>query len=93
MFTRLLPANLQVFAIGFISSMGSSGGAVVPFLTGLVAQAAGTWVLHPICEFIEATSTAKTLMAYARADRYRILRLDDHLLGMLTQTQQASRVA
>jgi fucose permease len=47
-FTRLLPGNLQVFAIGFISSMGSSGGAVVPFLTGLIAQAAGTFVLHPI---------------------------------------------
>lgn len=47
-FTRLLPGNLQVFAIGFISSMGSSGGAVVPFLTGLIAEAAGTFVLHPI---------------------------------------------
>ena len=47
-FTRLLPGNLQVFAIGFISSMGSSGGAVVPFLIGLIAQAAGTFVLHPI---------------------------------------------
>ena len=49
-FTRLLPANVQVFAVGFISSMGSSGGAVVPFLTGLIAQNAGTFVLHPICE-------------------------------------------
>ncbi len=48
-FTRLLPGKLQVFAIGFISSMGSSGGALVPFLTGLIAQAAGTFVLHPIC--------------------------------------------
>jgi len=27
-FTRLLPGKLQVFAIGFISSMGSSGGDV-----------------------------------------------------------------
>ena len=48
-FTRLLPGYLQVFAVGFISSMGSSGGAVVPFLTGLIAQVAGTFVLHPIC--------------------------------------------
>lgn len=48
-FTRLLPANVQVIAVGFISSAGSSGGAVVPFLTGLIAQGAGTWVLHPIC--------------------------------------------
>ncbi|KAK0982152.1 hypothetical protein LTS01_011451 [Friedmanniomyces endolithicus] len=48
-FTKLLPGNLQTMAIGFISSAGSSGGAVVPFLTGLIAQASGTWVLHPIC--------------------------------------------
>ena len=48
-FTRLLPSSVQVFAIGFISSAGSSGGAVVPFLTGLLAQAPGTYVLHPIC--------------------------------------------
>ena len=32
-FTRLLPSSVQVFAIGFISSAGSSGGAAVPFLT------------------------------------------------------------
>lgn len=48
-FTRLLPGKFQVFSIGFISSGGSSGGAVVPFLTGLVAEAAGPFVLHPIC--------------------------------------------
>ncbi|KAK3112853.1 hypothetical protein LTR53_010431 [Teratosphaeriaceae sp. CCFEE 6253] len=48
-FTKLLPGNLQTMAIGFISGAGSSGGAVVPFLTGLVAQASGTWVLHPVC--------------------------------------------
>lgn len=48
-FTKLIPGNLQVIAIGFIASAGSSGGAIVPFLTGLVAQSAGTFVLHPIC--------------------------------------------
>lgn len=48
-FTRLLPGSAQVIAIGFISSAGSSGGAVVPFTTGLLAQASGTWVLHPVC--------------------------------------------
>ncbi|KAK5740400.1 hypothetical protein LTR17_004663 [Elasticomyces elasticus] len=48
-FTKLLPGNLQTMAIGFISGAGSSGGALVPFLTGLIAQASGTWVLHPIC--------------------------------------------
>ncbi|SMQ54172.1 unnamed protein product [Zymoseptoria tritici ST99CH_3D7] len=48
-FTKLLPGNLQMIAISFIASAGSSGGAVVPFLTGLIAQSAGTFVLHPIC--------------------------------------------
>ncbi|KAK4494417.1 hypothetical protein PRZ48_014715 [Zasmidium cellare] len=48
-FTKLLPGNIQTTAISFISSMGSSGGAIVPFLTGLIAQGAGTYVLHPIC--------------------------------------------
>lgn len=49
MFARLLPRSLQNTALAFISSAGSSGGAVAPFLTGLLAQASGTWVLHPVC--------------------------------------------
>lgn len=48
-FVRLLSPNIQVFALGFISAMGSVGGAIVPFLTGLLAQFRGTFVLHPIC--------------------------------------------
>lgn len=49
MFVRLLPRRLQTTGVSFISSAGSSGGAVVPLLTGLLAQVSGTWVLHPIC--------------------------------------------
>lgn len=48
-FSRLLPRNLQLTSLGFISSAGSSGGAVWPLATGLIAQQKGTWVLHPIC--------------------------------------------
>lgn len=48
-FSRLLPRNLQNTALAFISGAGSSGGAVAPFMTGLIAQGAGIWVLHPIC--------------------------------------------
>ncbi|KAI9789964.1 MAG: hypothetical protein M1833_002131 [Piccolia ochrophora] len=48
-FTRLIRRNVQVSALGFVSAMGSSGGAVAPFMTGLGAQSAGTWVLHPVC--------------------------------------------
>lgn len=48
-FSRLLPRNLQLTSLGFISSAGSSGGAIWPLATGLLAQKRGTWVLHPIC--------------------------------------------
>ncbi|KAF2789567.1 MFS general substrate transporter [Melanomma pulvis-pyrius CBS 109.77] len=48
-FTRLIPRHIQTTAIGFIAGAGSSGGAVAPFTTGILAQASGTWVLHPVC--------------------------------------------
>jgi fucose permease len=48
-FSRLLPRNIQIISLGFVTSMGSSGGAVAPFFTGLLAQKLGTVVLHPIC--------------------------------------------
>jgi MFS family permease len=48
-FMRLLPRSIQTISASFISSAGSSGGAVWPFLTGLIAQSKGTYVLHPIC--------------------------------------------
>ena len=47
-FSRLVPRHLQTTAIGFIGSAGSSGGAIAPFTTGILAQAVGTWVLHPV---------------------------------------------
>lgn len=48
-FSKLLPRNIQLSSLGFITASGSSGGAVAPFVTGLLAQKAGTFVLHPIC--------------------------------------------
>lgn len=48
-FSRLMPRHVQTTAIGFISGAGSSGGAIAPFTTGILAQAVGTWVLHPVC--------------------------------------------
>ncbi|KNG51613.1 mfs general substrate transporter [Stemphylium lycopersici] len=48
-FSRLIPRHIQTTTIGFIGGAGSSGGAVAPFTTGILAQAAGTWVLHPVC--------------------------------------------
>lgn len=48
-FAKLWPRNIQTSAMGFIAGAGSSGGAVAPFTTGILAQAAGTYVLHPVC--------------------------------------------
>ncbi|KAH7130380.1 major facilitator superfamily domain-containing protein [Dendryphion nanum] len=48
-FSKLMPRHVQTTAIGFISGAGSSGGAVAPFTTGILAQAVGTFVLHPVC--------------------------------------------
>ena len=47
-FSRLIGRKQQVNSLSVISAFGSSGGAVAPFTTGILAQAAGTFVLHPI---------------------------------------------
>lgn len=49
LFSQILPANIQMSAISFIASAGSSGGAIAPLIVGLLAQAKGTYVLNPIC--------------------------------------------
>lgn len=48
-FTKLLNRRIQMSSLAFICALGSTGGALAPFMTGLIAQKAGTWVLHPIC--------------------------------------------
>lgn len=48
-FSRLLPNQLHITSLGLISSMGSSGGAIAPFVTGALAQRLGTMVLNPVC--------------------------------------------
>ncbi|KAH7031250.1 major facilitator superfamily domain-containing protein [Microdochium trichocladiopsis] len=47
-FARNFSRKEQVAGLGLISAFGTSGGAFAPFTTGLLAQAAGTFVLHPI---------------------------------------------
>ncbi len=47
-YTRLLDKSIQISSLAVVSALGSSGGAVAPFFTGLLAQQAGTWVLNPI---------------------------------------------
>ncbi|QIW99030.1 hypothetical protein AMS68_004548 [Peltaster fructicola] len=46
--TKLLPKHLHVSAIGFAAAFGSSGGAIFPFVVGVLAQAKGVQVLQPI---------------------------------------------
>lgn len=48
-YTKLLDNSIQMSSLAIVSALGSSGGAVAPFFTGLLAQEVGTWVLHPIC--------------------------------------------
>jgi len=48
-FARYLDRRAQVSSLAVITALGSSGGAVAPFITGIVSQGVGVWVLHPIC--------------------------------------------
>jgi len=48
-FQRLIPKKMQISSLSLIGSIGTSGGAIAPFMTGMIAQKAGTFVLHPIC--------------------------------------------
>jgi fucose permease len=47
-FSRAIGRKHQVSSLSVISAFGSSGGAVAPFATGILAQAVGTFVMHPI---------------------------------------------
>jgi MFS family permease len=46
--SMLWPRKIQTSSLGLVTSMGSSGAAFVPFITGLMAQAISTVVLHPV---------------------------------------------
>jgi fucose permease len=54
-FSMIWPRKIQTTSLSLVTSMGSSGAAVVPFVTGLMAQAISTVVLHPIVLFSFAT--------------------------------------
>ncbi|KAJ9138121.1 Bypass of stop codon protein 6 [Pleurostoma richardsiae] len=47
-FMRTMSRSEQITGLGVISAFGSSGGAAAPFTTGILAQAVGTFVLHPV---------------------------------------------
>ena len=46
--TKLLPRDLHVGSIGFATAFGGSGGAILPFLVGVIAQRKGVQSLQPM---------------------------------------------
>ena len=50
-FSKLWPRDIQISGLSLVTSMGSSGGALLPFVVGLLAQRLSTVVLHPIVLF------------------------------------------
>ncbi|KAL8694848.1 MAG: hypothetical protein Q9218_000608 [Villophora microphyllina] len=57
-FSKLLNRDIQMSSLAIVGALGSSGGAIAPFFTGLLAQEVGTWVLHPICVGLFASMIA-----------------------------------
>ncbi|CAN3358105.1 hypothetical protein DICA4_D02454 [Diutina catenulata] len=53
----LIPRKIQVITITVMTAFGSSGGALFPFLTGLISQSAGTYVIMPIFISLYGTMT------------------------------------
>ena len=48
MFSRALGRDELMSSLAFVSAVGSSGGAVAPFVTGVVSQGSGAWVVNPV---------------------------------------------
>lgn len=46
--SKLLPRHQHVVVIGFAAAFGGCGAAVLPFITGILAQSSGVTVLQPI---------------------------------------------
>lgn len=46
--SAMIPRKIQVVSLTIMTAFGSSGGAVFPFLTGLLAEQVGTFVVLPI---------------------------------------------
>ena len=62
LFSKLWPRNIQISGISLVASMGCSGGALLPFVTGLLASKLSTVVLHPIVLFAFGVMIAAWLL-------------------------------
>lgn len=45
---RILPRKIQIISLTVMSSFGSSGGAIFPFIVGLISDKFGTFVVLPV---------------------------------------------
>ena len=68
-FNRLQNRDELVSALSFVSAMGSSGGAVAPFLTGIISQKTGIWVVNPIAIGLFGAMTLTWLLLPKRPKR------------------------
>lgn len=66
--SQLLPKRQHVVVIGFAAAFGGCGAAVLPFLTGLLAQAKGVQVLQPMVLALLVTLLAVWMM-FPRLDK------------------------
>jgi fucose permease len=46
--TKLMPRELHVGSIAFATAFGGSGGAIFPFVVGVIAERRGVWSLQPV---------------------------------------------
>ncbi|KAK9376545.1 major facilitator superfamily domain-containing protein [Lipomyces chichibuensis] len=46
--SHIIPRRTQNFSLTIVTAFGSCGGALWPFITGLLAQTKGTFVVHPV---------------------------------------------
>lgn len=87
MVLRVLPRKTQVVSLTFASAFGCSGGALFPFLIGLVSQYAGAFVVLPafIILFL-MTLVMWVCLSQIWGDAKRYLRVLLHQCGLTTST-------
>jgi hypothetical protein len=44
----IIPSHFLTAAIGYIAGLGQAGSALLPFITGAIANSAGIWSLQPL---------------------------------------------
>jgi fucose permease len=79
--TKVLPRQLHVSSIGFGTALGGSGGAIIPFIVGAIAQAKGVRSLQPLIFAILATITGLWLFLWRLARLHKREELEEAVTG------------